>query len=840
MIKLKHRFFLLILFCCLPVAALQADPSKVALVIGNSNYLLKPNILPILPHPLNDAHDMADKLGALGFDVVLRYDIKKDEIDSMLNEFQSKLNPSTLALIFYAGHGWQIKGENYFPAVDADINSENDVPHQSLSVKQILYVLAKSKTQSNLIFLDACRDNPFNSEAGLARVIAPIGTLIFYSTRPGSVASDGGGRNGLYTNKLLKQMDSHQQIEQSLKIVAREVKAAYALQEPWQEGGILGNFCFAGCEVDTPVVPPQEPISAGLDSEAIELSFWDSIKSSTDPADFQAYLSKYPIGQFVILARNRLSQLTPFADVKPDPIIPSYVSQNTNAVEGQPTISKQVIKSTFPIAIVPFTLQGAPLNVSTIINADLERSGYFKMMDKHKMPNKPNTSAEVNFKEWMDFGQNYLVVGQVVNVGGGQYTVQFQLLDVYRGLQLLGFQMTSPAADLRRTAHYISDLIFEKLTGKKGVFTGRIANISRTKRGEYEIKVSDEDGYNPKTVVSSKEKLIHPVISPDGLKIAYESFENKSDSIYIQTLVTGERQKTAKFPNSDDLSSWVVVPNPELVSNKTPSIDTCTDCPEMVTVPGGSFFMGSSTAEKDNQVDEKPGHQVQIKRFSLGKYEVTRQQFSAFITETGYSASDYCYTLQNGQLGFQYGFNWQNPGFYQGGNHPAVCVNKNDIDAYIRWLNQKTGKRYRLPTEAEWEYAARASTQTARYWGDGDANACTYANVADQTAKAKWNFIATFSCADGYADTAPVGSFQSNAFGLYDMLGNVWEWTCSAYTEGGYNGVEYISTNDAKTPLAVRGGSWFNLPAYVRSASRVRSEPTYRYSDLGFRLAQDN
>ncbi len=345
MIKLKHRFFLLMLFCCLPVAALQADPSKVALVIGNSNYLLKPkkpNFLPILPHPLNDAHDMADKLGALGFDVVARYDIKKDEIDSTLNEFQSKLNPGTLALIFYAGHGLQIKGENYFPAVDADISSENDVPHQSLSVKQILYVLAKSKTQSNLIFLDACRDNPFNSEAGLARVIAPIGTLIFYSTRPGSVASDGGGRNGLYTNKLLKQMDSHQQIEQSLKIVAREVKAAYALQEPWQEGGILGNFCFAGCEVDTPVLPPQEPISAGLDSEAIELSFWDRIKNSSDAADFQAYLSKYPIGQLIALARNRLIQLASVGVAKPAPItqpttpptVPSPTPTPTNAVNA--------------------------------------------------------------------------------------------------------------------------------------------------------------------------------------------------------------------------------------------------------------------------------------------------------------------------------------------------------------------------------------------------------------------------------------------------------------------------------------------------------------------------
>ena len=592
--QLKHRLFLLILFCWLPVTSPQAYSSKVALVIGNSYKEGKP-LLPNLPHPRNDAEDIAKKLQDLGFDVVPIYEMKKGEIDSMLKAFERKLNPGVLALVFYAGHGWQIKGENYFPSVDADINSEKDVPHQSLSIKQILYVLAKANTQSNLIFLDACRDNPFNTETGLARIIAPTGTLIFYATRPGSTASDGGGPNGLYTSKLLEQMDSHQPIEESLKIVAREVKALSGLQEPWSEGSIVGKFCFAGCVEDIPAVPAPAPVPAALDPAAIELRFWDDIKNSTNPADFEEYLKQYPQGLHAGLARNRLKPPVPVAVVKPEPVTPSY----------------------------------------------------------------------------------------------------------------------------------------------------------------------------------------------------------------------------------------------------TPPINTCTDCPEMVTIPAGSFIMGSSSTEKDNQADEKPTHKVQIRPFLLGKYEVTRQQFSAFVTETGYSSVG-CYIWENNQWALKNNLDWQNPSFNQGGNHPAVCVNKGDVDAYIRWLNQKTGNRYRLPTEAEWEYAARAGTQTARYWGDGETNACTYANVADQTAKAKWSLTNIFSCTDGYADTAPVGSFQPNAFGLYDMLGNVWELTCSAYTVEGYNGVENKCTNDAKSRPAVRGGSWFSRPAFVRSALRIWYEPSLRNYSLGFRLAQDH
>ncbi|MDD2660182.1 MAG: Tol-Pal system beta propeller repeat protein TolB [Methylococcales bacterium] len=234
-----------------------------------------------------------------------------------------------------------------------------------------------------------------------------------------------------------------------------------------------------------------------------------------------------------------------------------------NAPMGHAALTIEItegIDSAVPVAVVPFAAQNAPVDISSVVNADLGRSGYFKMMDEQGMPGRPSTAAEVNFKDWQALGQNYLVIGQVTDAGGGQYNVQFQLFDVYKSGQLLGYRMTSSAADLRRTAHHISDLIFEKLTGKKGVFSGHIAYITTNNQGgkqqSYQLQVADADGFNPQTVASSVEPLMSPSWSPDGKKLAYVSFERKSAAIYVQTLATGERVRVAEFPGINGAPAW--------------------------------------------------------------------------------------------------------------------------------------------------------------------------------------------------------------------------------------------------------------------------------------------
>jgi formylglycine-generating enzyme required for sulfatase activity len=278
------------------------------------------------------------------------------------------------------------------------------------------------------------------------------------------------------------------------------------------------------------------------------------------------------------------------------------------------------------------------------------------------------------------------------------------------------------------------------------------------------------------------------------------------------------------------------------------SFKECENCPEMVTVPAGEFVMGSPEAEQGRSTDEGPQHAVTLaKPFAAGKFEVTVDQFSAFVKDTGYDAGSKCLTLEDGKSAIREGRAWRNPGYSQTGSHPVACVSWNDAKAYLDWLAKKTGKGYRLLTEAEWEYAARGvSTRGAgsRYvFGDDDGAMCRYGNVADKTARqiitgaSGWS---AFPCADGYAYAAPVGVFSANAFGLYDVHGNVWEWTEDCYS-GNYSGAPADAapwTAGDCDHRVVRGGMWGSSPANVRLARRYKEQIATRSQDIGFRVAR--
>ncbi|KOR28892.1 hypothetical protein TI03_03655 [Achromatium sp. WMS1] len=236
----------------------------------------------------------------------------------------------------------------------------------------------------------------------------------------------------------------------------------------------------------------------------------------------------------------------------------------------------------------------------------------------------------------------------------------------------------------------------------------------------------------------------------------------------------------------------------------------------MVAIDAGCFQMGSPPSEEGRQDDEQQ-HRVCVKAFHIGKYEVTNAQYRAF--KPSHNSGDFEGHSLNGD------------------QQPVVSISWQDAYAYTKWLAQQTGKAYRLPTEAEWEYAARAGTTTSRYWGNDPDQACRYANVADQTVKRKLHYWTIHNCDDGHAVTAPVGSYQANAWGLYDVLGNVLEWTCSAY-QNPYNGEETqcVGNNRASSNRIVRGGSWLSYAAGTRSANRLGITPDDRFNDIGLRL----
>ncbi len=289
----------------------------------------------------------------------------------------------------------------------------------------------------------------------------------------------------------------------------------------------------------------------------------------------------------------------------------------------------------------------------------------------------------------------------------------------------------------------------------------------------------------------------------------------------------------------------------------------CTDCPEMIVVPGGRFTMGSPKYEQDWYVEqgakrewanwESPQHQVSISDgLAVGVFEVTRGQFNNFVNETGHKTGNNCWVVNHDKDTKKWewreetGKNWSSPGYGQSDDHPVVCVSWEDAKAYTSWLSIKTGQNYRLLSESEWEYVARAGTTTMRYWGDdrGNKNGCGYANVSDETDAANRslsrNSKRIYSCRDGAEFTNSVGRYKANGFGVHDVLGNALEWVEDCWNDS-YKGAPNngkARTTGKCSKRVFRGGGWLSYPVGLRSANRFRTFTDIRYYSIGFRVAR--
>jgi formylglycine-generating enzyme required for sulfatase activity len=280
--------------------------------------------------------------------------------------------------------------------------------------------------------------------------------------------------------------------------------------------------------------------------------------------------------------------------------------------------------------------------------------------------------------------------------------------------------------------------------------------------------------------------------------------------------------------------------------------------PEMVRIAPGRFVAGSDPAETDavhypalNAAREQPARTVTVARaYAIGRTEVTRGQFARFVAATGWKPDGPCGFLADGPSNrweADTAHDWRNPGFAQTDAHPVVCVNLADARDYARWLSAETGRHFRLPSNTEWEYAARAGTTAAQWWGKRPAaETCRYASVAgSERARAHNGGVLDpekfFPCDDGYVETAPVASFKPNPWGLYDMIGNVWEWTedcLNADQKGAPGDTSARITGDCASHID-RGSSWTNSPKYVRSAAQHPDLVGARNTVLGFRLVED-
>jgi formylglycine-generating enzyme required for sulfatase activity len=295
---------------------------------------------------------------------------------------------------------------------------------------------------------------------------------------------------------------------------------------------------------------------------------------------------------------------------------------------------------------------------------------------------------------------------------------------------------------------------------------------------------------------------------------------------------------------------------------------------QMLRIPAGEFMMGNDASPRDlarwypayepsrlqDLADEAPVHRVHITRpFYMARHEVTVGQFGRFVQASGYTPE----SVADGTGAYGYNphydpatsprrdafegrhprYSWQNPGFAQTDDHPVVNVTWNDAMALARWLSQTEMRRYRLPTEAEWEYACRAGTRTHYHHADDPASLAKVANVFDADSAANWPRWQAYALPtpDGFPFTAPVGQFAANDFGLHDMHGNVWEWTAD------WHGDDYYARSPVEDPPGPtdggvkvrRGGSWHTWPLYARCAYRNWNAPGTRYPLVGFRLVME-
>lgn len=313
------------------------------------------------------------------------------------------------------------------------------------------------------------------------------------------------------------------------------------------------------------------------------------------------------------------------------------------------------------------------------------------------------------------------------------------------------------------------------------------------------------------------------------------------------------------FPRLSGIA-WLLACSAGIAAPKT--LLDCNNCTPLIVIAGGTFTMGSPADEPDRHDFEGPRAGVAVATFAMGRTEVTRAEYAAFVKATrrpppsagcfkfGFNAAD---ATGSDEPTMDPAASWRNPGFEQTGQHPVTCISWQDAHDYAAWFAMKTGKPYRLPSEAEWEYAARAGSTTRFFWGDDEDAVCAHANVAEPAllranpiirelaetgARNGDRSLRIVHCEDGAAYTAPVASYPPNAFGLHDMIGNVWEYVADCWQQAIPENGKAFEPSVCET-RRVRGGSWDDTPPELRSARRSRVKPDVARNDGGFRLARD-
>jgi len=716
------------------VLCFQASPAhaleRIALVIGNSSYVKSP-----LENPQNDAQDVASRLESYGFKVKTLIDEDQRQMEREIRRFTRQLNDNTVGLFYFAGHGVQVRGQNYLIPIDAQIEAEEDVRYEAVPLGRVIDGMRNGGGRLNLVILDACRNNPYSrsfrsANRGLARSSPATGTMIMYATEPGNVASDGAERNGIFTGALLEAMDEDDSvgIETLFKRTSVKVnKKTNGTQAPWSEGIIYGDFRFSKVSRNQTATEQPQPIEspspdttfvpgplAELPASSLDGLMWQSAERIGDLEAYRAYAEAFPDGIFVRLAQLAIVRL----------------EAEERAQEAE--------------------------RLRVAEEARLKQEEQARLLEEQRLQEESERVAQEKRRaEQLAAAEKAEADRAAANLRAEQERLAIQ---------------ASRDAEKKRLAENqarIQDWINQEKAMDLKVSDRLRVQIALNAQG---INVGAADGrWGPRT------------------RAGIETWQESKGS-----------ERTGYL---DEPSYKLLIA--ELPSNYR-ELELKSFEPEMVSVPAGSFTMG----DRNGPSNERPARNVRVERFEVSRYEVTFAQFDAFTLETKRVRID-------------------DRGWGRG-NRPVINVTWEEAKQYVAWLSKRTGKSYRLLSEAEWEYAARAGTTTTYSFSNSSDRLCSYANGSGS------------SC-DRFKYTAPVGTYQPNRFGLFDMHGNVNEWVedCwhSSYKGAPSTAEPWIESGRCNTRVS-RGGAWSNSAKGLRTTTRSGHTVKSRLASGGFRVAR--
>jgi len=741
MMRVVSAIFLVVCAVCLFCEPAFAD-RRIALVIGNSAY----ERVPQLPNPANDATAMAEMFKKAGFDAVtLKLDVKASEMRRALRDFVDAVRDADLAIIYYAGHGLEIDGNNYLVPVDAVLERDIDAYDEAIPLDRLLAVVEPAK-RLRMVILDACRDNPFSkrmkrpvASRSLQRGLVMVepnspNTLVAFAAKAGSTADDGDTANSPFTTALVKHLPvPGLDVRKAFGFVRDDVlKVTNNRQEPFIYGSLGGDDVAL---VPLPAAPKIDPTAAARDdyqltSQINVVAAWDS------------FLAKYPDGFYSDLARAQRNKLIAANDAE----------QARLAAER-------------------------------------------KALDQAKAAEDARIAAS-----------------------------KTKAAEEARAAKAAEEARAARAAEQARAAKAA-----EEAKAAKVAEDARAAKAAEEHRAAEAARAKAAQSQQLAAILPAD-----PRPAPGAGNIAPRAQGG---------CATTEPPQTVSLPV--DAARSLSLPE-ECGLKPKQSFRECQNCPEMVVIPSGEFMMGSPDSEISNGLaatNEAPQHKVMVKQtIAIGRFEVTRDQFAAFVAASGYTAGNRCFTFEQNLPREREGRSYLVPGYAQDGNHPAVCVSWSDAQAYVDWLSKTTGKPYRLLSEAEFEYAARAGSTLPFAFTDNPADLCRYVNGADQSARNAGlpEDAPYMTCSDGYPFTAPVGALKANAFGLSDLIGNVWEWTADCFADDYHDaGSDSAARSQGACAMrTVRGGDWFSAASSLRPAVRAKAAPDAHHDDIGFRVAR--